>query len=325
MSISAISARAICLGLLLFAAMAIDKSMATNTSVPSNTVYFHRFYSGKIGDKYAVTMDLKNLNGVLTGTYRYAGKSRDIDLQGNMDPGGSFTMDESDISKRTGVFTGVLNDKKITGAWQSADGRRKWPFLAEQTSEIKIGSKKEILTTAIGDYSLASISGSGGANGMWDTWKEKGKWKSSTSGISGGMRQANTIKLTKADIHMLNSIAVTVDADLITRLLVDGKTIFTIPYRENGMQLAMKKPHNSVVEEDLKKYSPNTTVSDEHLYLMVQDDVDYSAVISGNFEAAVSDILTVSYSIVGDTFDVTFTEGNCCGNTTFAFSRRRRP
>lgn len=316
MSMTALPAR------ILFAACLLLTNMVT-AYASIDVAYFHKSYSGKIADKYAFTMDLKSLDGKLIGTYQYTGKTkRNIYLQGTINVDGTFTMDESDGMKSTGRFVGKLDNIQISGNWQSTDGRKNWPFVATQTSEIQIGTKKEILTKAIGDYPLANISGSGGANGMWDTWKEKGgRWQSNVSGISNGMREANTIKLTKSDIHLLNSMRVSVAADLSTRLSVGGKIIFTIPYRDNGMQYAVNASHNSIIEDNLKKYSDRTTVLDERLYLLVEDGVDYSNVISGNFEAAVSDILTVSYSVLDRDFELTFTEGDCCGSTTFKFSR----
>lgn len=318
-------ARLVLLSLVLPMTVAAAQPMMVSAIAPGSPVYFHKFYAGKIADKHAFTMDLKNLNGVLTGTYRYAGKSVDIYLHGKIDPSGSFTMDELYAFKNTGVFKGVATEKEISGVWQSADGSKKWPFVADQTSEIKIGSKKEMLTKAIGDYSLESISGSGGANGMWDTWKAKGKWRSNVSGISNGMRRGNMIKLTLADIHLLDTMTIKVDADLTTRFLAGGKTILTIPYRDAGMQFEIKNAHNGVIEDDLKKLSSSTTVWDEQLYLLARDDIDYSDVISGNFEATVSDIVIVNYSVVKGTFDVSFVVGQCCGGSTFTFTRRNHP
>lgn len=316
--------RSVLLALLLPMTVALAEPIASGNAAASSASYFHKFYSGKIADKYAFTMNLKNRNGVLAGTYRYGGKLIDINLKGKIEPSGSFTMDELDMSRRTGVFTGVMTVNQIAGVWQSSDGTKKWSFVADQTSEIKIGSKKEILTKAIGDYSLESISGSGGANAMWDTWKIKGKWESNTSGISNGMRQGNRLKLTLADIRLLNSMTIKVDADLTTRFQAGGKTILPIPYRDAGMHFNIKDEHNTVIVDDLKKFSPSTTVLDDELYLLAQDGVDYSGAISGNFEATVSDIVIVSYSIIEDTFTVSFVVGECCGGSTFTFKRRHR-
>jgi hypothetical protein len=186
------------------------------------------------------------------------------------------------------------------------------------------GAPQGLLTKAVGEYSLDSISGSGGANGMWDTWKTRQKWRSNVSGISNGMRQAETVKLSPVDIRLLNSMRIKVDPDLTMRFLARGKTIVTIPYRDNGMQFDIKNASNRDVDE-LKKLSSSTTVLDEQLFLLAQDEVDYSAVISGHFDATVNDIVIVSYSTVADTFNVSFVLGQCCGNSIFTFTRRHRP
>jgi hypothetical protein len=327
MSLLAAVRRSVLLWLLSALCVNVVQAQSTAANIDSSSInitYFHKFYAGKIADKYAFTMDLKNLNGKLSGTYRYVGRQSDVYLTGKVDPSGSFTMNEQDGSgKRTGTFTGQIHGKQIDGAWQSANGAREFHFDANQTSEIVIGSKKEIMTRAIGDYPLDSISGSGGANGMWDTWKTKGKWQSNESSIVAARREASMIALTPADTRLLDSLAITVDPNLTTRFIVKGKTLLTIPYQDSGMQFSLEQEHNSVVEDELKPFSPKTTVEDEQLYLLVKDGVDYSKEISGNFDAAVSDIITVSYSVVSGTFDVTFTEGQCCGVTIFTFSRRK--
>ena len=311
--------------LALTQSQAAAPSAAAGTAAPDGAVYFHKYYSGKIGDKYAFTMDLKNLNGKLNGTYKYVGKPAELRLQGSMDANGSFAIDEfSGFSTRTGVFKGTLTDKQIAGMWQSADGAKKWNFVADQTSEIKIGSKRDILTKAIGAYALDAISGSGGANTMWDTWKTKGKWASNVSSNSGGTRQGNAVVLTVADTQLLNSLMVTVDADLTTRLLARGKTVLSVPFRDNGMQFVLGNGHSSVVTNQLGKLSAGTTVLDEQLYLLLQDGVDFSSTIAGSFEATVGDIVVVSYAIIPDTFSVRFSEGQCCGGSEFTFKRSRR-
>lgn len=67
----------------------------------------------------------------------------------------------------------------------------------------------------------------------------------------------------------------------------------------------------------------SATVHDERLYLQVRDGVDYSDSLSGSFEAAVSDILVVSYSVVDHQFELLFIEGECCGSTQWTFGPRK--
>lgn len=298
-------------------------STSTTTASPST---FHKTFSGKIAGKYPFTMDLKSNGGVLTGKYRYVGKQLDLMLQGKIDPSGTFTLEERNLSAvKTGTFSGALAGKTISGVWQSADGAKSLPFLAEQSSEIVIGNKKALLTKAVGSFGLEQIEGSGGANGMWETWKQAGRWQSSTSGISAGRRQATKIALTPADIRLLDSMAVKVDADLSTRLVADGKTVLALPYREQGMQFDIKNAPGAVLEDGQNKLGPGTTVLDGTLYLLARDGVDFTGTLSGSFDAKVDDTVIVSYAIKADAFEVRFLAGECCESTIFRFTRSRKP
>ncbi|WJZ79338.1 hypothetical protein QEN71_41650 (plasmid) [Paraburkholderia sabiae] len=299
--------------------------MTANTAL-ADSQYFHKTFAGRIGDRYAFTMDLKNVDGRLSGSYRYDGKRNDISLSGKIDPSGTFTMDEiGSAGQRTGTFTGKVASDTLGGSWVSARGDRHLPVDAHQTSEIVIGSKREILTQAIGTYTLDGISGSGGANGMWESWRDKGRWQSNVSSIEMARREFSDVSLTHEDLHRLNSMTVTVDTSLAMRLSVDGKVVLSIPYRDAGMQYEISQPHDSVVEEDLKTLSPASTVHDEHLYLLVRDTIDFVPAMSGTYlpDDAV-DVVTVSYAVVGKTFDVYLRDGSCCGGTVFTFRRKGR-
>lgn len=298
----------------------------TATTALADTQYFHKTFAGRIDGRYAFTMDLKNVDGMLTGSYRYAGKRNDIYLSGKIDSSGSFTMDENGSSgQRTGTFTGKVASGTLDGSWTPARGDRHLPVDAHQTSEIIIGSKREILTQAIGTYALDGVSGSGGANGMWDSWRNKGQWESNVSSIEMARREFSDVSLTREDLRRLNSMTVTVDTSLATRLSVDGKVLLSIPYRDTGMQYEISQSHDSVVEDDLKTLSPATTVHDEHLYLLVRDAIDFVPAMSGNYLPNDDvNIVTVSYAVVGKTFDVYLRDGNCCGGTMFTFRRKGR-
>ena len=295
------------------------------TMAAADPVYFHKYFAGKIGNQYAFTMDLKNVDGTLSGKYRYTGRRADVYLSGKIDPSGAFKMDEVlPDGKRTGIFTGTLVGKAIDGNWQSADGTKHFPFDARQTSEILIGSKRDLLTQAIGRYTLDYIEGSGGANGMWNTSKDKGKWASYESGIVNMQREVTSIALKPSDIRPLDSISITVDPALATRFSVGDKILLTMPYRDNGMQYDIRQEHKSTVQDQLKSLSPGTTVHDEQLYLLARDGVDYSATLSGNFRAIVGDIVIVRYSVIEKTFTVSFQDGRCCDSTDFTFRRTQR-
>ncbi|WP_249744949.1 hypothetical protein [Burkholderia pyrrocinia] len=301
-------------------------SWMTAATALADPQYFHKTFAGRIGSRYAFTMDIKNVDGRLTGSYRYAGKRNDIYLGGKIDPSGTFTMDEIEgTGKHTGTFIGKVAGNTLDGTWVSAFGDQRLPVDAHQTSEIIIGSKRTILTQAIGTYALDSISGTGGANGMWESWREKGRWKSNVSSIEMGHREFSDVSLTREDRHRLDSMTVTVDPSLTTRLGVDGKVLLSIPYRDAGMQYEIRQSHDSVVEDDLKTLSPATTVRDEHLYLLARDAIDFVPEMSGNYLPNDGvDIVTVTYAVVDKTFEVYLRDGNCCGGTVFSFRRKTR-
>ncbi|WP_414444498.1 hypothetical protein [Burkholderia sp. 22PA0106] len=291
----------------------------------ADTQYFHKTLAGHIGGRYAFTMDLKNVDGTLTGNYHYAGKQNKLYLNGKIDAAGNLTLDETPSSgKRSGTFTGKLNGGTFDGTWTSADGARRLPVNAHQTAETVIGSKRELLTQAVGTYALDTVSGSGGANSMWDTWRVKGGWTSNVSGIENARREFSTVKLTAADRKRLDSMTITVDAALTTRLNVDGKTVLTIPYRDAGMQYDIGKPHGGTAADDLKGLSPTATVHDEHLYLLASDRPDWLPALSGSFNAYGDDVAlaTVNYDVIGKTFQVFLRDSLCCGGTGFTFARK---
>ncbi|MBP0590759.1 hypothetical protein J8I87_13750 [Paraburkholderia sp. LEh10] len=306
--------------------IALLLSCVTAATAQADSRYFHKMFAGRIGDHYAFTMNLKNVDGSLTGSYRYAGKHSDIYLSGKIDPSGTFTMDEiGSTGQHTGTFTGKVANDTLNGAWASARGDRRLSVDAHQTSEILLGSKREILTQAIGTYALDGISGAAGANGMSDSWRENGRWKSNVSAISMGRREFSNVNLTREDLHRLNSMTVIVDASLTTHLSVDGKVLLSIPYRDASMQYEISQPHDSVIEDELKTMSPATTVHDEHLYLLASDAIDLVTAMSGSYLLDDNlDIVTVSYAIVDKTFEINLLNGNCCGGTVFTFRRKGR-
>lgn len=310
------------------AALLVPVSLAAFSAIAhADTQYFHKTLEGRIGGRYAFTMDLKNVDGTLSGDYHYAGRKDTLYLSGRIDAAGNVTLDETPSSgKRTGTFTGKLNGGTFDGTWASADGARQLPVDARQTAEIVIGSKRELLTQAVGTYPLDTVSGSGGANSMWDTWRVKGRWTSNVSGIENARRAFSTVKLTGADRRRLDSMTITVDAALTTRLNVDGKTVLSIPYRDAGMQYEIGKPHDGTAADDLKNLSPTTTVHDEHLYLLASDRPDWLSALSGSFNAYDDDVAlaTVNYDVIRKTFQVFLRDNLCCGGTAFTFARAPR-
>lgn len=317
--------------------VAVLLSWMTATTALADPQYFHKTLAGRIGDRYAFTMNLKNVDGRLTGRYRHAGQRNDIYLSGEIARSGIFTMNEfGSAGQRTGTFTGKVASDALDGNWASARGDRRLPVHAHQTSEIIIGSKREVLTQAIGSYALDSVSGVGCPSGVWASWRDKGRWKSNFSVVVDGHREVSDVNLTRVDLHRLNSMTVTLDTSLVTRLSVDGKVLLSIPYRDAGMQYEISQPLNvgieyeisqplnSVMEDHLKTLSPTTSVYNEHLYLLARDAIDFAPAMSGNYLSNDVGIVTVSYAVVGKTFDVYLRDDNGCSGTLFSFRRKGR-
>lgn len=117
---------------------------------------------------------------------------------------------------------------------------------------------------------------------MWDTSRDRGRWQSNVSSLEQARREASDVTLTREDLRRLDRMTVSVDTSLTTRLSVDGKVLLSIPYRKAGMQYEISLSHDNVVEHNLKKLSPATTVQDEYLYLLAGDAIDFVPAMSGN-------------------------------------------
>lgn len=308
------------LGLALSLSFGAARSASEPAPAAPRHAYFHKTLSGTIGQKLHVTMDLKNADGRLTGSYRYGKRASGLELNGSIDASGSFVMDESiGLVKKTGRFEGRLTGGHLEGTWRSADGLRTLPFVADQTSEIVIGTKREMLSPAVGHYPLAHISSFAGANSMGDTFKENGHWRSFNSSINGGMREGQDTALSRADVALLDHLDVVIDPDLSVRLVATGKTVLQIPFRPDGLDYRLDRPHSSVISDKFKQISAATIVADERVYLAVRDGVDYSRALSGSFMASAGDIMTLSYSLVDKTVSIEFEEGECCDGSTWTF------
>jgi hypothetical protein len=99
---------------------------------------FHRTYKGKIGGKYAITMDLTKSGNELKGSYKYAGKHGTLTLQGTVDDAGAFKLAEyNDAGAQTGSFSGTLSGDSIAGEWSSPDGGKTLSFEGYKTAEFR--------------------------------------------------------------------------------------------------------------------------------------------------------------------------------------------
>jgi hypothetical protein len=299
---------------------AVAQEPATALQPIAATEYFHRIYEGKIAGKYPITMDLKKSGNTLKGSYQYKGKTSQLDLQGTIDSSGIFTMNEFAgmvYSKPNAIFSGTMSGDSMRGVWSVPDGSRKLAFEVHITSEVRLKPKKEALQSAVGTYYLESVSGAVGANGMFDLYKENGVWKSTSSAISGGMREGYENDLSSDERSLLSSTRITVDSVLTVRLVVRDEILLEIPLTENGMLYKMDKPSLSVLDEVLKKLSPSTTYVEEELYLAALQSVDYSKALPVEIS---SGMLVLSYSPGSGSFLIHIAE-SCCANNMLVFAK----
>lgn len=91
-------------------------------------------YRGAIGDDLRIHMDLTRDAGRLYGFYEYLSKGLPLDLAGEIEDDGTFTLAESVDGQKTGVFVGKLEESsgRLQGTWANPDGSRSLPFRAER-------------------------------------------------------------------------------------------------------------------------------------------------------------------------------------------------
>ncbi len=82
--------------------------------------------TGTIG-KAPVMLSLTNDNGRLTGWYVYLRVGKEIRLEGTLNAGGAFALDEFPLDdpkqqKKTGVFAGTVTQGRWTGSWHKPEG-----------------------------------------------------------------------------------------------------------------------------------------------------------------------------------------------------------
>jgi len=197
--------------------------------------FFKRSYVGTIGGKHAFDMELRKAGGILRGAYRYAGARSALTLEGKLAADGTFMLLETSGDKLTGTVKGRLVAEKISAVWATpwnAKRKRQLDFNAVQTAQADLHDKAAVLRGAQGTYSLKTISGSIGSQPQYDTWRERGAWRSTTWSISTGRRVDDYASLTRADRALLDSMQVSVDAALTVRFSAAGKVLLEIPFAQ---------------------------------------------------------------------------------------------
>lgn len=113
-------------------------------------------FEGKINNKHDIVLKITSNSGQITGNYYYKTVGTDIQVKGNLDNQGKFTLNEYDSKgNQTGLFIGtMLNNNKIEGNWSKPNGEKAMSFVL-----IESNSQYESSKTQINDEKYKSISG----------------------------------------------------------------------------------------------------------------------------------------------------------------------
>ena len=112
---------------------------------------FRNAFVGKIGDKYAIHMELTRADETLSGSYYYDTVGDDIDLSGTIQSTGQFSLTETDREgKTTATFNGKITTTAadggtamvITGTWRKTGAAAPLSLsLTEVRYDLGLGTK----------------------------------------------------------------------------------------------------------------------------------------------------------------------------------------
>jgi uncharacterized protein YeeX (DUF496 family) len=275
-------------------------SLSDFPSIPDSVVLgalndFTASYEGSINDKYEITMQLIKVGNSIGGYYSYKNKGTKIWLNGSVLEDGSIDMPEINKGTVTGVFKGKIANNKFTGTWSKADNSKSMPFNVSQTSIASMQTKADVLSNAMGQYYLRSISGNVGANAMFDTYLENGKWQSVSSSNVGGEREGTTIKLTEKDLELLNNMRSVVDDNMDVHVYAGLIELVKSPYKANGMDYRVNEKEKSKMHERMAGLNSNEIKYDNRYVLVANDKISFTETLKGSFDLVSEDNMILTY------------------------------
>ncbi|MBK6836315.1 MAG: hypothetical protein IPG89_19460 [Bacteroidetes bacterium] len=302
-------------------------SLSDFPSIPDSVVLgalndFTASYEGSINDKYEITMQLIKVGNSIGGYYSYKNKGTKIWLNGSVLEDGSIDMPEINKGTVTGVFKGKIANNKFTGTWSKADNSKSMPFNVSQTSIASMQTKADVLSNAMGQYYLRSISGSVGANAMFDTYLEKGKWLSVSSSNVGGEREGTTIKLTEKDLELLNNLRVVVDDNMDVHVYAGLIELVKSPYTAKGMDYSIKQTDKTKMHERISYLSPDTIKYENKYILIAKDKISFTQTLKGSFDIVTEDNMILTYFPFNNTFELEIFWGECCDSNVLIFDKK---
>ncbi len=295
---------------------------SADTLVPESNDFIAS-YEGNINNKYEITMQLCKTGNNITGIYSYKNKGIDIELTGTISNDGKIEITEMTEGAFTGIFTGQLIDGTLSGQWSKADKSNSMPFSVKQTNIASMQNKSDVLSNAMGQYYLSSISGNVGANTMFDTYKKGDKWKSESSSNIGGTREGGDVGLNQKDRDMLDNMHIVVEDNLSIHFYAGLIELFNSPFKASGMDYRVKQTDKTKMNKKIAVLSPDTIRVNSSYILLADDKVSYKELLnSGNFDIVTEDNMILTYLPGNNTFELEIFWGECCDSNVLTFKKR---
>jgi hypothetical protein len=110
-----------------------------------------RYYSGSIAEKLTIMSKLTFEKSKITGNYFYTNKGHSIELSGEADKDGNFSLKEEiyDVKKEEYVTSGLIKGKcdasfnSFNGEWTNPKGTKKFPFVLKMIASTKKKQMKD--------------------------------------------------------------------------------------------------------------------------------------------------------------------------------------
>ena len=287
------------------------------------TENFAASFKGTINDQYPITFEINKFNDAVCGSYKYDGKNGSLILKGRMEDTGILYIDEYNTKGEvTGSFEGKLKDEHISGTWYNKKRTKSMPFSLDRTSIASLQTKTDILSDAIGQYGLDFITGGAGANTMFDTYIENGKWHSSSSGIVSSMRESYENELTQKDIDLLNNLHIVVDDHMDVHVYAGLTELINCPFKAGGMEYRINETDKEKMNLKIAALKPETIYDNNDLVLLADDHMDFSQTLQGEFNVVALDNMILSYNPAERKFELDIFNGIGGDGNIISFSRK---
>ncbi|HEY1039741.1 MAG TPA: hypothetical protein VGF30_10070 [Bacteroidia bacterium] len=284
---------------------------------------FAASYEGSIDNKYDISMQLVKTGPNLGGNYSYKSKGKAIQVFGTISPEGKVEISEINKGDITGVFNGELKDGTLSGTWSTPDNSKSMPFTLKQSNIASMSTKADVLSYAIGEYPLQSITGNVGANTMFDTYKEKGEWKSTASSNIGGQREGEDVGINQKDRDMLNNMRIVVDDNMNVHFYAGLIELFNSKFKSTGMDYRVREKDKTKMNEQIAALYPDSFLLNNGYVVLADDKVDYNSTLnSGQFNIVTADNMILYYYPGNNMFELHIFEGACCDGNVITFKKK---